>query len=216
MLVKRRYKTVIVRDNKDFYGRCSNIFHPLHIPLYDQKSHDVPQKRKILSLAHKNTKRATAPEIKREPNRPLSPSFKAELCDRFSDVPSFSPAVLQLLSAIKCSPVPRPIRHANIRLKALRRYSLLALRIPRTVLRWELQWVPVTEPHRNRPMWPDIAGTRNTRLALDRDEARRMSSRLCRRVPQDRRTVELVDDRTTVPIRVGLVTRLWACNSRWN
>lgn len=56
-------------------------------------------------------------------------------------------------------------------------------------------------------MWPDIAGTRNTRLALDRDEARRMSSRLCRRVPQDRRMVELVDDRTTVPIRVGLVTR---------
>lgn len=64
-------------------------------------------------------------------------------------------------------------------------------------------------------MWPDIEGTRNTRPALDRGEAPRMSSRLCPTLlPQDRRTTDsLVDDRTTAPIRVGLAAIRASANS---
>lgn len=107
----------------------------------------------------------------------------------------------------------------GIGLKEARRCSnnRPAPRIPRTALRWEHRWVPVTEHPRTRPMWPDIEGTRNTRPALDRGEARRMSSRLCPTLllPQDRRTTDsLVDDRTTARIRVGLAATRASANWR--
>lgn len=106
----------------------------------------------------------------------------------------------QSFVATKSSPC-RAIPHKDVRLKATTRSSRRAPRTRPTVLRWGPQWVPVTERLRIRPTWPDIAGTRNTR-PLDRDEAPRTSSRLCRKVPPDRLTDELVDDRTTVLIRV--------------
>lgn len=107
----------------------------------------------------------------------------------------------------------------GIGLKEARRCSnnRPAPRIPRTALRWEHRWVPVTEHPRTRPMWPDIEGTRNTRPALDRGEARRMSSRLCPTLllPQDRRTTDsLVGDRTTARIRVGLAATRASANWR--